>query len=127
MKRRIFQRKSNGVLKNETQHYYELRIAELEKQYADLVDQPYSAGKLSEIVSELGKLWNEKLKSEENERLAGANGAKSLQQIQEEVQEIINNARYQITSAKDREAKRRVFQQGLRKVITILDEWEIAD
>ncbi len=117
---------------------YNRRITRLEKQYDDLINEPYKAKKLSEIVSELGKLWNEKLKyegsedddcetsnckTEECETKGRVDGAKNLQQVQEEVYKIVKDAGDKITSAKTRDKKQQAFKEGLKKMAAVLDEW----
>ena len=127
--KRVLNHKPSNILESVLRHYYlplyNRRITKLERQYNDLINEPYKAGKLSEIISKLGKLWNEKLKYEDCEIEDRVNGAKSLWQVQEEVYEIVKDARYKITSAKTRNKKHQVFTEGLKKMAAVLDEWEI--
>lgn len=100
------------------------RIAELEREYADLLKKPYTAARLSEIISELGSNWNNKLKYEDINSEANLNGAKSLWQIQNEVSDIVHEAKHKITIAKKSEDKLAVYIEGLLKLRYVLDEWE---
>ena len=126
--KRVFHRKPSDILESLSRHYYiplyNRRITKLERQYNDLLNEPYKAGKLSGIISNLGKLWNEKLKYEDCEIVDRVNGAKSLHQVQEEVYTILRDTGQKITSAENGSRKQQVFTEGLKKMATVLDEWE---
>ena len=62
---------------------------------------------------------------EDYERVDRGNGTKSLWQAQEEVHRIVKDAKYKINSAKTRSKKQKVFEESLKKMAIILDEWEI--
>jgi len=100
------------------------RIAELEREYAELMQKPYQAGRLSEIISELGSMWNERLKYEDIESAANANGAKSLRQVQNDVSDIVQEVKQKITISKESDDKFIVFIEGLLKLRYVLNEWE---
>jgi len=104
--------------------FYNKRIAELEREYADLVQKPYQAGRLSEIISELGRIWNERFQYEDVESVINGNGAKNLQQVQNEVSAIVSEAKQKIEKAKNLENKHIAYLENLLKLRDILNEWE---
>ena len=126
--RRLFKHESTKLTDSEFRQYYiefcNKRIAELEREYASLIQKPYQAGRLGEIISELGSSWNKKLKYEDIDSEANLNGAKSLWQIQNDVSTIVQKAKQQIAIAKESEDKLTVYVEGLLKLRYVLDEWE---
>ena len=126
--RRLFKHRSTKLTDSEFRHYYiefcNKRIAELEREYADLIQKPYEAGRLSEIISELGSIWNERLRYEDIERTVNGNGAKNLWQVQNEVSDIVQEAKQQIAISKESDDKFIVFEEGLLKLRHVLNEWE---
>ncbi len=126
--RRLFKHKSTGLTDSESRRYYiefcNKRIAELEREYADLIKKPYQAGRLGEIISELGSMWNERLRCADIESEANLNGAKSLWQVQSEVSDIVHEAKQEIATAKESEDKLIVYLEGLIKLRYVLNEWE---
>ncbi len=143
MVKKVLHYKPADILESIIRRYslpmYNRRITRLEKQYGDLINEPYKARELSEIVSELGKLWNAKLKYEDSEdddceisncktedceTSDAVDGAKNLQQVQEEVYKILKDAGDKIDSAKTRDKKQEAFREGLKKMAAVLDEWK---
>ena len=128
--KRILRRESTHLTESEIRYYYinlcNRRIAELQGQYADIITKPHKAHRLSEIISELGRLWNEKMRYEEKERLTYVNGAKSLWQVQNEVSEIICEAKQKIAEANKQEDKFNVFMEGLLRLRYVLDDWKTS-
>ena len=126
--RRLFKHESTKLTDSEFRQYYiefcNKRIAELEREYASLIQKPYQAGRLGEIISELGSSWNKKLKYEDIDSEANLNGAKSLWQIQNDVSTIVQKAKQQIAIAKESEDKLTVYVEGLLKLRYVLNEWE---
>ena len=126
--RRLFKYESTKLTDSQFKHYYiefcNKRIAELEREYADLIQKPYQAGRLSEIISELGSMWNEKLQYEDIESEENLNGAKSLWQVQNEVSDIVHEAKQKIAIAKESEDKLTVYIEGLLELRYVLNEWE---
>ena len=126
--RRLFKYESAKLIDSEFRHYYaELcnkRIAELEKEYADLIQKPYQAGRLTEIISELGNMWNKRLRYEDIESVANGNGSKNIWQVQNEVSDIVQEAKQQITVSKESDDKLAVFVESLEKLRYVLNEWE---
>lgn len=105
--------------------YHHIRgIEKLQQEYADLIVKPHNVARLSEIISELGKLWNDKLRYEEENQLIRGNGRKSLRQVQESVHEIVCETGHKIDTAKGKERKHQTFAKGLYRMKSILDEWE---
>jgi hypothetical protein len=125
----VLYRKLSNILKSVIRHFYlplcNRRITKLESQYKDLINEPYNARFLSETISKLGKLWNEKLEHEGYERVDRGNGTKSLWQVQEEVHRIVKDTKYKINSTKTRSKKHKVFEESLKEMVIILDKWEI--
>ena len=125
---RLFKYESTKLTDSQFKHYYiefcNKRIAELEREYADLIQKPYQAGRLSEIISELGSMWNEKLQYEDIESEENLNGAKSLWQVQNEVSDIVHEAKQKIAIAKESEDKLTVYIEGLLELRYVLNEWE---
>ena len=126
--RRLFKYESTKLTDSEFRHDYiefcNKRIAELEREYADLIQKPYEAGRLSEIISELGSIWNERLRYEDIERTINGNGAKNLWQVQNEVSDIVHEVKQQIAISKESDDKFIVFEEGLLKLRHVLNEWE---
>ena len=126
--RRLFNHESTKLTDSEFKHYYiescKKRITELEREYADLIEKPYQAGRLSEIISELGSIWNERLRYEDIDSAVNGNGAKNLWQVQNEVGDIVHEVKQQIAISKDSDDKLIVFEEGLLKLRHVLNEWE---
>ena len=126
--RRLFKYESTKLTDSEFRHDYiefcNKRIAELEREYADLIQKPSEAGRLSEIISELGSIWNERLRYEDIERTINGNGAKNLWQVQNEVSDIVHEVKQQIAISKESDDKFIVFEEGLLKLRHVLNEWE---
>lgn len=126
--RRLFKYEPAELIDSEFRHQYiELcnkRIAELEKEYADLIQKPYQAGRLAEIISELGNMWNKKLRYEDIENVTNGNGSKNIWQVQNEVSDIVQEAKQQITVSKESDDKLAVFVESLEKLRYVLNEWE---
>ena len=126
--RKLFKYESAKLIGSEFRHHYtELcnkRIAELEKEYADLIQKPYQAGRLAEIISELGNMWNKRLRYEDIESGANGNGSKNIWQVQNEVSDIVQEAKEQITVSKESDDKLAVFVESLEKLRYVLNEWE---
>jgi hypothetical protein len=127
--RKFFNNESAKLTDTEIKHYYiescKKRITELESEYAELIEQPYQAGRLSEIISELGNIWNERLRYEDIDNEASTNGAKSLWQVQNDVSSIVQEAKQQIARAKKHDNRSALFAEALVKLRQVLDEWEI--
>ena len=126
--RRLFNNESAKLTDSEFKYHYvefcKKRIAELEREYAELIEKPYQAGRLSEIISELGSIWNERLRYEDIDIAAGTNGAKSLWQVQDDVSSIVQEAKKQIAEAKENDNRSVIFAEALVKLRQVLDEWE---
>ena len=116
------------LTKSEINHYYiahcNRRITELQNEYADLLTKPNKAGRLCEIISELGHWFDEKYRYEEPEMIIDSNGAKSLGQVQNEVYEIISAAMQEIATSKNKKNKCQLFKDSLQRIMYVLDEWE---
>jgi hypothetical protein len=126
--RRLFKHESTKLADSELRHSYieacKRRIVELEREFADLIQKPYQAGRLSEIISELGSMWNEILRHESINNAVNGNGAKNLWQVQDEVSNIVQEAKQQIAISKESDSKFIVFVEGLLNLRYVLDEWE---
>jgi len=126
--RGLFRHRSAKLSDSEFRNYYiefcNKKIAKLERKYVELIQKPYQAGRLSEIISELGRMWNERLRYEDIESVVNVNGAKSLWQVQKEVSDIVHEAKQKITISKESEDKLVVYLDGLLKLRYVLNEWE---
>ena len=115
---------SDTELRNNYIEFYNKRIEELEKEYTELIQKPYQAGRLSEIISELGRMWNERLRYEDVEGEINGNGAKNLQQVRKDVSDIVQGVKQQIAISKESDDKVAIFIKGLEKLRFVLNEWE---
>jgi len=104
--------------------FYDKRIEELEREYKDLIQKPYQAGRLSEIISELGRMWNDRLRYEDVRSVINGNAAKNLRQVQKDVGDIVQEVKQQIAISRESDEKFTVFIDGLLKLRHVLDEWE---
>ena len=111
------------IRRHPTYHYIG-EIEKLNQEYGDLIVKPYNVARLSEIISELGKLWNGKLQYEEDNQLIEGNGRKSLWQVQESVHAIMYETSQKIDKTKRKEGKHKAFVEGLYRIRSILDEWD---
>jgi len=125
---RLFHNKTTKLTDSELKQYYlefcEKRIAELEREYADLIKKPYQAGRLSEIISELGSIWNERLRYEDIDSAVSINSAKSLQQVQNDVNNIVQEAKQKIAEVNEYDDRLIIFMDGLLQLRCALDEWD---
>ena len=126
--RRLFKHESTKVTDSELRHHYiefcSKKISDLEREYLDLIQKPYQAGRLNEIISELGIMWNKRLRYEDTKSTVNGNGAKNLWQIRDEVSNIVQEAKQQIAISKESDDKLTVFVEGILKLRHVLDEWE---
>lgn len=114
----------HSIMNQQNIEFYDKRIAELEREHADLIGKPYQASRLSEIISELGRMWNERLRYEDVESAINGNGTKNLQQVQENVSDIVQAVKQQIATSKASDDRLIVFEEGLQKLRHVLNEWE---
>jgi len=126
--RRLFNNESAKLTDSEFTHYYiescKEKITELEREYAELIEKPYQAGRLAEIISELGSIWNERLRYEDIDNEENGDGAKNLWQVQNEVSTIVQDAKQQIAISKESDDKLIIFEESLKKLRHVLSEWE---
>jgi hypothetical protein len=125
---KVLRNSSTKLTDSESQQYsvdfFNQRIAELEREYAELTKQPYQAGRLSEIISELGRMWNERLRYEDIDDAANRDGAKGLWQVQNDVSNIVQESKQRIAKAEEPDDRFVIFMEGLLKLRYVLDEWE---
>ena len=123
---RSFQRRSDystdtRIKWSDPEHRDE-KIAELEQEFHDLMASwPPNVSRLSEIVSELGKLWNTKLRDEEEEPLVEGDGLKDMAQLQMAVGEIIREGKKKMGSAHNKEEINSAFVESVNKMICLLE------
>jgi len=67
-------------------------------------------------------MWNARLRYEDIK--SAVNGAKNLRQVQDEVRDIVQEAKHQIAISKEPGIKNIFFIEGLLKLRYLLDEWE---
>jgi len=123
---RSFQRRSDystdtRIKWSDPEHRDE-KIAELEQEFHDLMASwPPNVSRLSQIVSELGKLWNTKLRDEEEEPLVEGDGLKDMAQLQMAVGEIIREGKKKMGSAHNKEEINSAFVESVNKMICLLE------
>lgn len=123
---RSFQRRSDystdtRIKWSDPEHRDE-KIAELEQEFHDLMASwPPNVSRLSQIVSELGKLWNTKLRDEEEEPLVEGDGLKDMAQLQMAVGEIIREGKQKMGSAHNKEEINSAFVESVNKMICLLE------
>ena len=100
------------------------KIAKIEQEYRDLMTAwPRNVARLSEIISELGKLWNAKVRDDEqNGGLAERDGAQDMEQLQKAVNMIMCKGKKKMAKAQSQEEIHKVFIEGLDKVRCLMDE-----
>jgi hypothetical protein len=100
----------------------EQRIAQLEDEFQQaMTSSPPNVSRSSSILSELGKLWNAKLKDEE-EHFAGQGNPADWNGLGESVALVVSVAMQKMSRARDRDELRQVFSQGVREMIRLLEE-----
>jgi hypothetical protein len=108
--------------------YLDGKIAELEQEYQVLsASWPTDVARSCEIVSELGRLWNAKLRYEPGtddleDEMAGDSPVNDVPQIQTEISEIVREGRAKMASARSQGELRAVFEESMLKIIGTLDE-----
>jgi hypothetical protein len=123
---RSFQRRSDysndaGIRLSDPEHR-DKKIAELEQEFHDLMASwPPNVSRLSQIVSELGKLWNTKLRDEEKEPLVEGDGLKDMAQLQMAVDEIIREGKKKMGSAQNKEEINTAFVESVNKMICLFE------
>lgn len=102
---------------------HDKKIAELEREFHDLMASgPPNVSRLSQIVSELGRLWNAKLREEQEAPLAGGDEPKGMAQLQKAVDEIVREGKMKMGKARGEEEIRAAFTDSLNKMISLFDE-----
>jgi hypothetical protein len=99
-----------------------MKIAELEQEFHDLMTSwPPNVSRLSQIVSELGRLWNTKLREEEREPLVEGDGLKDMAQLQMAVGEIIREGKQKMGSARNRDEINTAFAESVNKMLCLFE------
>jgi len=111
-----------GIRLSDPEHR-DKKIAELEQEFRDLMaSSPPNVSRLSQIVSELGKLWNTKLRDEEEkEPLVEGDGLKDIAQLQMAVDEIIREGKRKMGSARNKEEINTAFVESVSKMICLFE------
>ena len=98
-------------------------IAKLEQEYQDLMEVwPRDVARLAKIISALGRLWNEKLRDEQNEALIGRDGMQDIKQLQKAVSRIVSEGKEEMAKAQSKEEIHKAFIEGLDKVRCLMGE-----
>ena len=109
-----------GIRLSDPEHR-DKKIAELEREFHDLMASwPPNVSRLSQIVSELGRLWNTKLHDEE-EPLVEGDGLKDMAQLQMAVGEIIREGKQKMGSARNKEEINTAFAESVNKMICLFE------
>jgi len=114
---------AQGVIEQCKIHYLNRRIEKLNREYESEIVYPYNSAKIWQIISELGKLSNAKLKYERNPS-PGVNHRKSLSEILILINEVTCRINQDVNRAKRESDKQEAFIEGLVKIRDILDEWD---
>jgi hypothetical protein len=103
--------------------YRNKKITELEQEFHDLMTSwPPNVSRLSQIVSELGRLWNTKLRDEEEKKpLVEGDGLKDMSQLQMAVDAIIREGKQKMGSARNKEEINSAFVESVNKMICLLE------
>ena len=95
------------------------KIAELENEFYSLMTvSPPDVSRSSAIVSELGRLWNAKLRDEEPR----GDMVTDWGWIQEAVAEVVASGRRKMGQARSRHELQQTFVQSIRQMIFLLEE-----
>ena len=101
---------------------HDRKIAELEQEFHDLMASwPPNVSRLSQIVSELGRLWNTKLREEEKMPLVEGDGLKDMTQLQMAVDAIIREGKRKMGSARNKEEINTAFVESVNKMICLFE------
>lgn len=124
--RRLLESRLNHSLDNSIRRYTvwrrDKKIARLEQEYRNLMaSSPRDLAGLARIISALGKLWNAKIRDEQDERLAGGDGAPGIGQLQRAVCEVVCEEKRKMSKARSREEIHRAFIEGMDKVGRLLN------
>ena len=84
--------------------------------------QPRNLSRLSEIISGLGKLWNAKIRDEQDGKLTETDEAQNIEQIQKSASKIMLEGKKRMTKAQSKEEVYEVFIESLDKVRSIMAE-----
>lgn len=110
-----------GIRLSDPEHRDE-KIAELEQEFHGLMAScPPNVSRLSQIVSELGKLWNTKLRDEEKEPLVEGDGPGDIVQLQMTVHEIVREGKKKMGNARNKEEIHTVFVESVNKMICLFE------
>ena len=110
-----------GIRLSDPEHR-DKKIAELEQEFHDLMASwPPNVSRLSQIVSELGKLWNTKLRDEEKEPLVEGDGLKDITQLQMAVNEIVREGKKKMGNARSKKEIQTAFEDSLNKMICLFE------
>ena len=116
-------RVAQDVIEQLKVYHLNRRIEKLNKEYESEIVYPYNSAKLWEIISELGRLSNARLKYEGNDS-PEANHRKSLSEILISINEVTCRINQDVNRAKRESDKQKAFIGGLVKIRDILDEWD---
>jgi len=110
-----------GIILSDPGHR-DKKIAELEQEFHDLMTSwPPNVSRLSQIVSELGRLWNTKLRDEEKEPLVEGDGPKDITQLQVAVNEIVREGKKKMGRAHNKEEINSAFVESVNKMLCLFE------
>jgi hypothetical protein len=116
-------RVAQDVIEQLKVYHLNRRIEKLNKEYESEIVYPYNSAKLWEIISELGRLSNARLKYEGDDS-QGENHRKSLSEILVLMNEVTSDATLNINEDGEESDREEAFISGLVKMMDILDEWD---
>ena len=112
---------SDARIKQSYLEPHDCKIAELEQEFQDLMTAwPRDVARSCEIISELGRLWNAKLRNEPKDELVERGRAKDLVQLQKVINEIVCEGKEKMANAQSQEEIHAAFIEGVDKIIYML-------
>ena len=92
------------------------KIAKLEQEYRDLMTaQPRNVARLSQLITDLGRLWNAKVRDEQNE-------VQGIGHLQKAADETMREGVERMAKARSKEEVNRTFIKYMDKVRHLMDE-----
>ncbi len=102
--------------------YRNAKITQLEQEFHNLMaSSPTNVARLSQIVSELGRQWNAKLRDEQEEPRFNGDEPKDITQLQESVSEIVRDGMKKMGDAGSKSEIRIAFADSLNKMICLFE------
>ncbi|MFC2013476.1 hypothetical protein ACFLU8_01110 [Chloroflexota bacterium] len=88
--------------------------------------QPWNVARLSEIITELGRLWNVKMSDGHDEELVKRDGARGIEQLQKAVNMVMSEGKRKMVKAKSKNDIHKAFVESLDKGRCMMHELPLA-